>query len=98
LYILIHDEWRAVKKIATNRRSIPPSVEKIEAFKSKLNTLGDFSPPAVETQLANSFRRSANWKEDLEFLQLQRRYPQQGFISGIDRAHNTKKNRVARPC
>ena len=89
----LHDEWRAVKKIAYNRRSIPPSVEKIEIFKSKLNTLCDFSPPVVETQLANSFRRSANWKEDLEFLQLHRRYPQEGFISGIDRGHNTKEKK-----
>ncbi len=89
----LNTKWSTLKKILLNRRSSVASLAQIKKFQEELNKLCDFSPSDIEKILSNIRRRSSSWEEDLKSLNGQRKYPQIGFMIGVDKTIAEKEKK-----
>jgi hypothetical protein len=88
-------KWTNIKKASNSRRKTKQFIEDKARFLSDMKFLFDLAPSNIEHLLRSS--RLPTWREDFDFLQGQRKIPQEGRMAGIDNSSiQREKNRIKR--
>lgn len=90
--VLLHKEWLILSKIQVCRRKTTATLTRIKLFQDNMDKLCDFCPKDVLERLKS--KRYQHWQEDYDFLLGQRKFPQIGFIAGIDKLMLEQEKRM----